>query len=310
LHFSRSRAEKVTENFTMTLNSVIAVPPLARDARGKVCRDGNRRLMRHIEGGGIRVLLYGGNAVFYHLRPSEYAAVLTMLAEEAAADTEVIPSAGPSYGVSMDHAAVLRDFPFRTAMLLPHTGLNTPDGVAAGVRHFAEAYGKPVVVYIKADGYLTPSLTAALVRDGLVSWIKYAIVRPDEANDPFLGELTQLVDPDMIVSGMGEQPVIHHLRDRKLAGFTTGCGCVHPALSTQMLEACRAGDWTAAERIRRIFQPLEDLRNEFNPVRVLHEAVSLAGIAETGPIMPLLSPLDERQRERAKRAAVELLAHR
>lgn len=292
------------------ISSVIAVPPLARDTRQQVCLEQNRRLIRHIEAGGISTLLYGGNAVFYHLRPSEYARVLTMLAETAAPGTEIIPSAGPSYGLSMDQAAVLREFPFRTVMVLPHTGLNTPDGVATGLRHFAGAYGKPIVVYIKADGYLTPGLAASLVRDGLVSWIKYAIVRPDESNDPFLSELTQQVDPGMIVSGMGEQPVIHHLRDRKLAGFTTGCGCVNSSLSAQMLTACRAGDWQEADRIRRIFLPLETLRNEINPVRVLHEAVSLCGIGEMGAITPLLSPLDDGQRDRLKRAATELLAEK
>jgi dihydrodipicolinate synthase/N-acetylneuraminate lyase len=289
-------------------DSVIAVPPLARDARQQICPEQNRRMVRHIESGSVRTLLYGGNAVFYHVRPSEYAEILTMLADIAGPQTEIIPSAGPSYGVSMDQAKVLRDYPFRTAMVLPHQGLNTPDGVATGLRHFAEAYGKPIVVYIKAEGYLTPGLTAALVRDGIVAWIKYAIVRKDESIDPFLDELLALVDPGMVVSGMGEQPVIHHLRDRKLAGFTSGCVCINPALSAKMLSACRTGDWDEAARIRRIFQPLEDLRNEINPVRVLHEAVALAGIADTGVITPLLSPLDEGQRIRVAAAATTLLA--
>lgn len=289
-------------------SSVIAVPPLARDLKGKVCAEQNRLLIRHIEAGGVRILLYGGNAIFYHLRPSEYAGVLSLLAESAAPGTDVIPSAGPSYGLSMDQAEVLRDYPFPTAMMLPHTGLNTPDGVATGLRRFAESYGKPVVVYIKADGYLTPALTASLVRDGLVSWVKYAIVRPDPANDTFLSELAQLVDPAMIVSGMGEQPVIAHLRDSKLGGFTSGCVCVAPALSAKMLIAAKAGDWEEAGRIRRIFEPLENLRNEINPVRVLHEAVTLSSVADMGDILPLLSPLNSSQRERVKNAALELLA--
>ena len=289
------------------INSVIAVPPLARDGSGIVCPAQNRRLIRHLESGGVRILLYGGNAVFYHLRPSEYASVQTMLAETAAPGTEIIPSAGPSYGVSMDQAAVLRDFPFRTVMVLPHQGLNTPEGVATGLRHFAEAYGKPIVIYIKADGYLTPALAAALVKDGLVSWIKYAIVRPDETNDPFLSELTQLVDPGMIVSGMGEQPAIHHLRDRKLAGFTSGCVCVNPALSARMFEACQAGDWSETDRLRRVFEPLENLRNVINPVRVLHEAVTLSGIGDMGAITPLLSGLDAAQRAEVEKAARELM---
>ena len=288
-------------------SSVIAVPPLARDASFKVCAEQNRRLIRHIEAGGIRIFLYGGNAVFYHIRPSEYAEVLGVLAEAAAPGTDIVPSAGPAWGLSMDQAAILRDHPFPTAMVLPHQGLNTPDGVATGLRHFAEAYGKPIVVYLKSDNYLTPALTAALVRDGLVSWIKYAIVRPDERQDDFLTELLDAVDPRMVVSGMGEQPVIHHLRDRGLAGFTTGCGCVQPALSAAMLTACKAGDWDGAEAIRARFQPLEDLRNGINPVRVLHEAVTASGVADMGPILPLLSGLSDSERAAVTAAARELL---
>jgi dihydrodipicolinate synthase/N-acetylneuraminate lyase len=289
-------------------SSVIAVPPLARDASLRATAEPNRRLMHHIASGGIRIFLYGGNAVFYHLRPSEFASVLSLLAENAPPDCDIIPSAGPSYGVSMDQAAILRDFPFPTAMVLPHQGLNTPDGVATGIRHFAEAYGKPVVVYLKSDNYLTPELTASLVADGLVSWIKYAIVRPDESKDDFLSSLLNLVDSSLVVSGMGEQPVIHHLRDRHLAGFTTGCGCLNPALSTAMLHACQSADWSAAESIRARFQPLEDLRNAINPVRVLHEAVSLASLADTGPLPPLLSGLNESQRQSVAAAAQALLA--
>ena len=62
-----------------------------------------------------------------------------------------------------------------------------------------------------------------------------------------------------------------------------------------------------AETIRCIFRPLEDLRNEINPIRVLHEAVSLAGIAETGPALPLLSQLDEADASRVGEAAKKLL---
>ena len=104
-------------------SSVIAVPPLARDTHLKAAAEPNRRIMAHIASGGIRIFLYGGNAVFYHIRPSEYAGILGMLAENAPAETDIVPSAGPSYGLSMDQAAILRDFPFPTAMVLPHQGL-------------------------------------------------------------------------------------------------------------------------------------------------------------------------------------------
>ena len=288
-------------------SSVIAVPPLCRDAEWRVQSEENVRLIRHIESGGVRILLYGGNANFYHIRLSEYAATLNMLAESAAPGTEIIPSAGPSYGVSMDQAAIVRDLPFPSVMVLPHTGLNTPDGVATGLRHFAEAYGRPIVVYLKAENYLTPALTGALVRDGLVARVKYAIVRSDPAQDAFLDELTQSVDPSMIVSGMGEQPVVQHLRDRKLGGFTSGCVCIAPRLSTLLLEACHVGDWDEVSRIRALFHPLESLRDTINPVRVLHEAVALTGVAATGPHLPLLSGISIDQQTAVQSAAMALL---
>jgi hypothetical protein len=48
--------------------------------------------------------------------------------------------------------------------------------------------------------------------------------------------------------------------------------------------------------VLEVFLPLEDLRDRWGAARVLHEAVALAGIVETGPIIPFLSGLDDRQR--------------
>ena len=51
---------------------------------------------------------------------------------------------------------------------------------------------------------------------------------------------------------------------------------------------------------------LEDLRNEINPIRVLHEAVALAGIAQTGRHFPLLSGLSDSAVERVRPVAQAL----
>jgi dihydrodipicolinate synthase/N-acetylneuraminate lyase len=74
-----------------------------------------------------------------------------------------------------------------------------------------------------------------------------------------------------------------------------------------MLRAMRAGNWAEAERIRAIFKPLEDLRNAINPIRVLHEAVRLAGIADTGPLLPLLTNVPESDYPKIRDAALRLL---
>ncbi|MEX2213581.1 MAG: dihydrodipicolinate synthase family protein [Phycisphaeraceae bacterium] len=294
-------------NAALLQKSVVAVPPLARNADLALNREENIKLIRHIEAGGVSTMLYGGNANFYNTAPSEFESLLAFLEEAAGPDTTIIPSVGPMYGTMMDQARVLRGSKFATAMVLPAVFGATPAGVETGVRHFVEAAGKPAVLYIKDLNYITPEGAARVVNDGLISVIKYAIVRADPAEDAFLSKLITLVDPKRIMSGIGEQPAIVHLRDFRLGGFTSGCICVGPKLSMDMLRAMQAGDWEEADRIRAIFTPLEDLRNAHSPIRVLHEAVRLAGISDTGPILPLLSNLDAEHHEPVALAAKALL---
>jgi dihydrodipicolinate synthase/N-acetylneuraminate lyase len=291
-------------------SSVLAVPPLARDANERICLTENTRIIRHLEAGGVSMLLYGGNANLYHIRPSEFGGLLDILQEAAGEHTAVIPSAGPAFGTMMDQADALKGTTFPTVMVLPTKAIMTEPGLMNGFRRFVEAIQRPAVLYIKEEGYISPEGASQLVRDGLVSFIKYAIVRKDTAEDDFLDRLTSLVDPNLICSGIGEQPALIHLTKFHLTGFTSGCVCVNPGLSQKMLGAIVARDFDLAESIRKQFLPLENLRNEINPIRVLHEAVSLCGIARTGRHLPLLSGLTELAAERVRVAATELLAIR
>ena len=286
----------------------MAVPPLARNTAGELDEAANAAIIRHLEAGGIELLLYGGNAVLYHLPLGEYEPLLEMLAGLAGPASVVVPAVGPTYGLMMEHARLLRGTSFATAMLLPHQGITTSSGVATGVRRFVEAAGMPALVYIKHEGFLEPEDAAALCRDGLVSAIKYAIVRENPAEDPTLRRLVDLVDPAMVISGIGEQPAIVHMRDFGLGGFTTGCGCVSPKLSVALRQAAARGDWAEAERLRALFEPLEDLRNAISPICVLHEAVAAAGIADTGPLLPLLDRVPVGHRAAIQTAASALAA--
>ena len=289
-------------------NSVIAVPPLARDSYRRISVVENTKIIRAIEAGGVSTLLYGGNAVFYHMRLTEYADVLSILADAAAPNTWIVPSVGPTYGIMMDQAQILKDYHFPTVMILPQKEIADEAGIATGVRHFVEQYGKPIVLYIKHDRWLAPALVESLVRDGLVSWIKYAVVRENPSIDPYLNEIMSVVPANIVVSGIGEQPAIIHLRDFGVGGFTSGCVCVSPARSMAMLRAIRAKDFVKAEAIRASFGPLEDLRNTIQPIRVLHHAVAAAGIAETGPMQPLLGELSEQQQASIMLAVQALIA--
>lgn len=288
--------------------SVISVPPLARNSDLTLNAGENAKIAQHLAAGGVTTLLYGGNAVLYHVSLGEFPELLMMLSSVAPAGSLVIPSVGPGYGLMQDQARVLREFEFPTAMVLPQKEITTSDGIATGVRRFVEAYARPAVLYIKHDAYIDVAAVRRLADDGLLSFIKYAVVRDNPANDSYLQALVDAVGPALIVSGIGEQPAVPHLQHFGLAGFTSGCVCVAPKLSMDVLRALRAGDYATADRIRETFRPLEDLRNNIHPIRVLHAAVALAGIAKTGPILPLLSDVDEAHVPTIRDAARTLLA--
>jgi len=52
---------------------------------------------------------------------------------------------------------------------------------------------------------------------------------------------------------------------------------------------------------------MEDQRDRLSPIRVLHDAVTLAGIADMGPMYPMLSGIDEKEYEAVEKAAKNLL---
>ena len=286
--------------------SVIAVPPLARDSNLRIDPTQNQKIVRHIEAGGVNTLLYGGNAVLYHVRLSEYARLLQTLTEIAGPQTLVVPSVGPAFGTMMDQVDVLLDFQFPTVMLLPQKDIADAAGIASGIRRFVDAYGKPIVLYLKHDRWLPADVVGKMYASGMISWIKYAVVRDNPAQDDYLREVLAEVPGEIVVSGIGEQPAIVHLRDFEITGFTSGCVCVNPALSQKMLRAIQAKDYDVAESIRGQFQALEDLRNSINPIRVLHRALELADISSTGPMLPMLGELTADQTAAVAAAAVAL----
>lgn len=289
--------------------SVLAVPPLARNADLSLNKAENGKLIRHLHAGGVTTLMYGGNANFYHLPISEFAATVAALAELAAPDAWIIPSVGPDYGRLMDSIPAVREAGAPTVMVLPCTFPAAPAGVARGVRLFAEKLGTPVILYIKSDNYVPQADVAAMIGDGLLCGIKYATVLPDPGQDPYLSKLVDMVDRRYIISGIGERPAIVHLRDFGLQCFTSGSVCVAPAASTRILNALKAKDYATAEAIRSHFLPLEDQRDGISPIRVLHEAVTLSGIADMGPMLPLLANIDEAHKPGVKAAADALLAY-
>jgi len=301
----------------LSLTTVFAVPPLARrhDARRSIDFGANDRLRDHILAGGVRRLLYGGNAFVYHLTLDEYADLIAWMAA-APADCSMIPSLGPAYGRAMDHAGLLRRFRFPCVMLLPCGDPRDAEGLERGAREVAERCGLPLMLYVKeTDNWGRHEsrgldAMARLVDDGVAVAIKYAVVRRDPADDPYLSALLSRVDRARVISGIGERPAVVHLERWGLPGFTTGSGCVAPALSQAIFDASAARSFDEARTIRERFLALEDRRDRWGPARVLHAAVELAGLAPTGPVPPYVTALDDGQRAELEPIARALAAAR
>ena len=297
------------------LQGVFPVPPLARrrDPQRTLDFGASTRIVDHLAAAGITRLLFGGNAFLYHLSLKEYEQLLEWLAD-LPDHLWCIPSAGPSYGRLMDQAPLLRRYGFPCAMVLPCNDPRDAAGLEQGLREFAEAAGMPLTLYLKdelgfgAERAAGLEAIGRLVESGVCCAIKYAVVRKDPSQDDYLAGLLARVDRRRVVSGIGERPAVVHLLDWHLPGFTTGSGCLAPALSQALFAACQRDDRAAAESLRAHFLPLEDLRDAWGPAPVLHAAVEAAGIAETGPLPPFVSNLSAEQFETVKPVAQALAA--
>lgn len=288
--------------------SVLAVPPLPLESDLRPSERQMRRLVGHIEAGGVRTILWGGNAQLQHWPASRYGDFLALAEATAAPNSWVIPSVGPDYGKLLDEARAFAATRFPCAMVLPMATHVTPAGVARGTRDFVQASGKPAIVYLRQAGYLAADTLAAMVASGEVCAVKYAVDRPNLRDDPYLAALVAAIGPERIVSGAGEVTALPHLDAFGLAGFTAGCVCIAPRLSMHVLGLLKAGDLAAADKALGAIRPLEGLRERLSPIRVLHEAVRLAGVAETGPIFPLLSNLEAEHHPTIQAALKPLLA--
>ena len=288
--------------------SVLAVPPLARHADLSLDLEQNRKLIRHIESGGFKTLLYGGNANIYHCSLHDYARLLELLAANSADATRVIPAIGPDFGKMMDQGRLLRGSEYRTAMVLPMQGFTTPDGVADGISRFVDFTGIPVTLYLKSESYIDIANLGRLVDEGRIVAVKYAVLRADPVEDLYLQSLVERVTAARVVSGMGERPALVHLSRFGLASFTTGAGCIAPKASMRLLKALKQREVALAEDLHARFLPLEDLRESISLIRVLHDAVTLSGIADMGAHLPLLSASPTDRWDEIKRAADVLAA--
>lgn len=288
-------------------SSVVAVPPIALNADFSVNLEANQALVRHITAGGVDILLYGGNANLYHFSLSAYDEALAML-QAVGNEARIITSIGPDYGKMLDQAPLVERSGIRNVMLLPVAFPSDSHGVGDGIRRIAARLGFGVILYLKRDMYVRPEVLEKLVAEGAVRFVKYAVERSDPADDAYLDAVLAAIGRDLVASGMGETPVADHIGRRGVATYTSGAVCVAPAAAMELLALYRAGRMVEADAAIQPFLAFERLRAELGGIQVLHSGISASGIADMGPMMPMVSVVKQRQMEPVRAIIAELQA--
>jgi dihydrodipicolinate synthase/N-acetylneuraminate lyase len=289
------------------VSSIIALPPIARRPDGRINADESRKIVEWLTSAGVSSFMYGGIANLFNARLSEYGEILDLIETMAPSGAWMVPSIGGDFGKAIDQVAILRDRAFPTAILLPFSPVQ-PGGVATGIRKLADAYGKPLMVFYKSTDYLRSSDIAALLKDGCLCGLEYGI-EPDEGGlSPHLeGLLDLLGSAERLIDGAGEKSIPRNSKFG-IQGYTSGSGLLAPHLSMALLEAVKRGDRSAIETLSRPFLAFEAARATYSAIPVVHAAVKLVGIADTGPMGPFFeSEFDESATADITRVAKDLM---
>jgi dihydrodipicolinate synthase/N-acetylneuraminate lyase len=287
--------------------SVVAVPPIALTSEMRVDVEQNAALVNHIVGGGVDILLYGGNANLYHFGLDAYREALAMM-ESVAGKARIITSIGPDFGKMLDQAPLIERSSIRNVMLLPVAFPADSHGTSDGIRRIADRLGFGVIVYLKRENYVRPEVLEKLVAEGAVRFVKYAVERPEPADDTYLDAVLSAVGRERVASGMGETPIIDHVGRRELATWTSGAVCIAPAAAMALRAKLRAGDLASAEKAIQPFLDFERVRSQLGGIQVLHSGITASGIADMGPMMPMVSVVKERNMGEVRRVVAALLA--
>lgn len=288
-------------------HTVVAVPPVAWTKELELNEAENIKLISHIRAGGVTALLYGGNANIYHYDMGRFGALIDLLSD-VDPGVDVIPSIGPDLGKLLDGARRLRDRNFAGVMALPMAFPAQPKGIEKAIRMGADALGAPLILYIKRESYLAPDQVASLLSDGAVCFVKYAVERDDARNDQYLADLCSAIGPENIASGMGETPIHVHLPEYRLRTYTSGGVCIAPRAAMALRRAHAEGDLARASQLAAPFLEYEKVRATINGFAVMHDAPTLAGIADMGPILPMIANVEADRLPEVQRAVDALVA--
>lgn len=285
------------------LADVVAIPvtPFAGD--GTVDQDAHRALLRRLLDGGITTLTPNGNTgEFYALAPEERRLVTELTVDEAGGRADVLVGVGhdvPTAVVSARHARELG-----AGMVMVHQPVHpyvSQSGWVDYHRAIAEAVPElGVVPYIRNAQLRGERLAELADACPNVIGVKYAV--PDAARFAAFARDAGL-ERFVWVAGLAE-PYAPSYFSAGATGFTSGLVNVAPAVSLNMIEALRSGDFPAAmkvwEQIRR-FEELRAANGSADNVTVVKEALASLGLCRR-QVRPPSRELPES--ERAEVAAI------
>ncbi|MCX4232716.1 dihydrodipicolinate synthase family protein [Streptomyces sp. NPDC020707] len=285
------------------LADVVAIPvtPFAED--GSIDQDVHRALLRRTFDAGVRIVTPNGNTgEFYALSPEERRLVTELTVDEARGRAAVLVGVGhdlPTAVASARHARGLG-----AEMVMVHQPVHpyvSEDGWVDYHREIAAAVPElGVVPYIRNPVLAGARLAELADACPNVIGVKYAV--PDAARFAAFARDAGL-ERFVWVAGLAE-PYAPSYFSAGATGFTSGLVNVAPAVSLNMIEALRSGDYAGAmkvwEQIRR-FEELRGANGSANNVTVVKEALASLGLCRRD-VRPPSRQLPES--ERAEVAAI------
>jgi 4-hydroxy-tetrahydrodipicolinate synthase len=262
------------------LATAVAVPVTPLRPSGQADWDAHAQVIRRLADGGITVITPNGNTgEFYALGPSETARAVESAVAAAEGRSVVMAGVGLDIATAVGAARHAARAGARMVMVHqpPHPYVSAEGWTEYHAAIAAAVPGTGIVLYVRNPRIGGADIGRLADRCPNVIGVKYAV--PDVvrfagvARDAGLDRLTWLAGSAELAA-----PGYWAVGAR---GFTSGLANVAPALSLEMLDALRGGDFPRAMKVWEAVRPFEELRaadSSADNVSVVKQALAQLGV--------------------------------